>query len=331
MAVEALAANITWLTELLAGEEDASRRSEAEALLNVASKLRKQPAKTALRQIAKELQVHQKDRCVKEIYDAALARVGDRVEELRKQSQERRSKRPRNEGAAVSGFASSSSDAKQVVDDGHMSSATMGQGQAEIASGVGVLRDSDASQFAARRVLKRERPDQINLRALESDATQLAAASGEDEMAVARGGGGSSSSGARPAKREKLITVNSGSVSSSDAAQLADIEAGRAWLTEQLTQKQVAWYKELLDMVPLLRQRPSGRDGKAKLRAMSSKLACASRDNSANAEALHEACIQQWVARIRGLMMYARAGVQTNPSEAWKSSGESQSEARHAN
>ena len=306
MAVEALAANITWLTELLAGEQDASRRSEVEALLNVASKLTKQPAKTVVRQIAKELQVHQKDRRMNEVYDAALARVGDRVEELRKQSQERRSKRPRNEGAAVSGFASSSSDAKQfAVDDGHMSSATMGQGQAEIASGVGVLRDSDASQFAARRVLKRERPDQINLRALESDATQLAAASGEDEMAVARGGGGSSSSGARPAKREKLITANSGSVSSSDASQLAEIEAGRAWLTEQLTQKQVAWYKELLDMVPLLRQRPSGRDGQAKLRSMAGKLACANRNNKASIESLHEACIQQWLARIRGLRSVA--------------------------
>ena len=118
MAGEALAANITWLTELLAGEEDASRRSEAETLLNVASKLTKQPSKTVLRQIAKELQVHQKDRRMNEIYDAALARVGDRVDELRKQSQERRSKRPRNEAVAVSGFVSSSSDAKQfAVDD----------------------------------------------------------------------------------------------------------------------------------------------------------------------------------------------------------------------
>ena len=65
------------------------------------------------------------------------------------------------------------------------------------------------------------------MRAVESDAAQLAAASGDDEMAVARGGGGSGSSGARPAKREKLMTVNSGTVSSSDAAQLAGLEAGR--------------------------------------------------------------------------------------------------------
>ena len=302
MAAEALAANVTWLTEFLAGDIDASRRSEAEALLKTASKLTKQPSKTVLRQIAKELQVHQKDRRVNEIYDAALARVGDRVDELRKQSQERRSKRPRSEAVAVSGFPSNISDAQQFAgDDRNMSSATTGQDQPEIASGIGVSRDSDVDQFAARSVLKRERPDQVNLPAVESDAAQLAARSGADEIAVARGGGGSSSSGARPAKREKLITVNSGSVSSSDAAQLADIEAGRAWLTEQLTQKQVSWYKELLDMVPLLLQRPSGRDGVNQLRSMACKLACANRNNKASIESLHEACIQQWLARIRGL------------------------------
>ena len=166
-----------------------------------------------------------------ELYDAVQARVRDRVDELRKQSQERRSKRPRNEAVAVSGFGASS---------------------------------SDAAQLAARSVLKRERPFQKQLRAGESDAAQLAAASGDDEIAVALGGGGSSSSGARPAKREKLITVNSETVSSSDveqlagsdAAQLAELETGRAWLTEQLTQKQVPWYKELLDMVPQLLQMP---------------------------------------------------------------------------
>ena len=224
MAAEALAANVTWLTEFLAGDIDASRRSEAEALLKTASKLTKQPSKTVLRQIAKELQVHQKDRRTNEIYDAALARVGDRVDELRKQSQERRSKRPRSEAVAVSGFPSNISDAQQFAgDDRNMSSATTGQDQPEIASGIGVSRDSDVDQFAARSVLKRERPDQVNLPAVESDTTQLAARSGADEIAVARGGGGSSSSGARPAKREKLITVNSGSVSTSHAAQLADI------------------------------------------------------------------------------------------------------------
>ena len=77
-----LAEYITWLRESLAGEKDASRRSDAETLLSVASKLSKQPSKNALRQIAKELEVHQKDRRMNEIYDAALARVGDRVDEL---------------------------------------------------------------------------------------------------------------------------------------------------------------------------------------------------------------------------------------------------------
>ena len=80
--------NITWLRESLAGEEDASRRSDAETLLTVASELRKQPAKKALRQIAKELQVHQKDRRMNELYEAVLARVRERVDELRKQSPE---------------------------------------------------------------------------------------------------------------------------------------------------------------------------------------------------------------------------------------------------
>ena len=55
---DVLAENITWLRESLAEEKDASRRSEAETLLSVASELKKQPSKIALRQIAKELQVH---------------------------------------------------------------------------------------------------------------------------------------------------------------------------------------------------------------------------------------------------------------------------------
>ena len=123
-------------------------------------------------------------------------------------------------------------------------------------------------------------------------------------------------------KREKLVTVISGTVSSSDAAQLAELEAGRAWLAEQLTQKQVAWYKELLDMVPLLQQRPSGRDGKAKLRAMAGKLACFSRKLQSSSEAMHEACIEQWLARVRTLMTYARSGLQTNPAEASSGAGQ---------
>ena len=96
-----------------------------------------------------------------EIYDAAVARVGDRVDALRKQSQERRSKRLRKEAVAVSGFAASSSDAGQfAVDDGNMSSATVGQDQAVLASALGVSSNSDAAQFAARSVLKRARPTQ---------------------------------------------------------------------------------------------------------------------------------------------------------------------------
>ena len=50
---DVLAENITWLREALAGEKDISRRSDAETLLSVASKLTKQPSKNALRQIAK--------------------------------------------------------------------------------------------------------------------------------------------------------------------------------------------------------------------------------------------------------------------------------------
>ena len=50
---DVLAENITWLKESLAEEKDASRRSEAETLLSVASELKKQPSKNALRQIAK--------------------------------------------------------------------------------------------------------------------------------------------------------------------------------------------------------------------------------------------------------------------------------------
>ena len=150
-----LAENITWLREAVAGEQDASRRSDAETLLSVASKLRKQPAKNALRQIAKELQVHQKARRMNDLYEAVLVRVGERVDELRKQSQERRAKRPRNEAVAVSGAAASSSDAGQsAVDDGNMASATVGQDQAVLASGLGVSSNSYAAQFAARSVLK---------------------------------------------------------------------------------------------------------------------------------------------------------------------------------
>ena len=108
-----------------------------------------------------------------------------------------------------------------------MSSATVGQDQAVLASGLGVSSNSDAAQFAARSVLKRARPAPKKLQAVERDAAQLAAPSADDEIAVARGGGGRSSSVARPAKREQLVTVISGTVSSSDAAQLAALEAGR--------------------------------------------------------------------------------------------------------
>ena len=48
-----MAENITWLKESLEGEEDAGRRSDAELLLSVASKLTKQPSKNVLRHIAK--------------------------------------------------------------------------------------------------------------------------------------------------------------------------------------------------------------------------------------------------------------------------------------
>ena len=120
-----MAENITWLKESLEGEEDAGRRSDAELLLGVASKLAKQPSNNVLRQIAKDLHVHQKDRRMTELYDAVQARVRDRVDELRKQSHERRTKTPRKEAVAECGIPASS---------------------------------SDAGQFAARSVLKRESP-----------------------------------------------------------------------------------------------------------------------------------------------------------------------------
>ena len=53
MANQILAENITWLRESLPREEDAGRRSDAEALLSVATQLTKRPSKNALRQIAK--------------------------------------------------------------------------------------------------------------------------------------------------------------------------------------------------------------------------------------------------------------------------------------
>ena len=82
MANQVLAENITWLRESMAGEEDADHRSDAETLMSVVTKLTNQPSKNVLRQIAKAMQVHQKDRRMSELYDAVLARVGDRVDEL---------------------------------------------------------------------------------------------------------------------------------------------------------------------------------------------------------------------------------------------------------
>ena len=95
-----MAENMTWLKESLEGEEDAGRRSDAELLLSVASKLTKQPSKNVLRQIAKYLHVHQKDRRMSELYDAVQARVRDRVDELRKQSQERRTKKAKKRSSS---------------------------------------------------------------------------------------------------------------------------------------------------------------------------------------------------------------------------------------
>ena len=85
------------------------------------------------------------------------------------------------------------------------------------------------------------------------------------------------------------------------------VEAGKAWLAEQLASKQVVWYKELQDMIPLLRQKPTGRDGQATVRAMAAKLNCYSRGT--NMVQLHAACVQQWWVRLHGLMTYARAGM----------------------
>ena len=126
------------------------------------------------------------------------------------------------------------------------------------------------------------------------------------------------SEGARAAKREKLMR-RSAEAEEAAATELKardeeELEAGKAWLAEQLASKQVAWYKELQDMIPLLRQRPKGRDGLAKVRAMAVKLNCYSRGT--NVEQQHAACVQQWLARLRGLMTYARAGMGAGRADA---------------
>ena len=37
---------------------------------------------------------------------------------------------------------------------------------------------------------------------------------------------------------------------------------------------------------------------------------------------MYEACMQQWLARVRGLMAYARSGLRTSPSEASSGAGQ---------
>ena len=63
-----------------------------------------------------------------------------------------------------------------------------------------------------------------------------------------------------------------------------------------------------------MRQRPTGRDGKAKVKAMAAKLNCVRR--GMDMEQMHAACVQQWMARLRSLMTYARAGMSAGHADA---------------
>ena len=60
-----------------------------------------------------------------------------------------------------------------------------------------------------------------------------------------------------------------------------------ALLTEQLANEK--WYQTLLDMVPPFGQKPEGRDGLAKIRAMAGTLDCRIKD--VTVEVLHANCV----------------------------------------
>ena len=94
-----LAESVAWLTGAVVAEEDADRRRAMHELLAVMPKLTQLPSKAALRQVARDLQVRQKDVRMTELYDAVLARVRERTEELRKQGQERLPKTARMAGS----------------------------------------------------------------------------------------------------------------------------------------------------------------------------------------------------------------------------------------
>ena len=146
-----------------------------------------------------------------------------------------------------------------------------------VARASGARSSSDAAQLAARsgqgmaaagavdENLERKPRNQERKRnrSNASDAAQLADESEGAEVAMAHGGGDSSCSGARAAKRSKLMRRSAEAEEAAstelEARDEEKLEAGKAWLAEQLASKQVVWSKELQDMIPLFRQRPTGR------------------------------------------------------------------------
>jgi len=86
-----------------------------------------------------------------------------------------------------------------------------------------------------------------------------------------------------------------------------EVEAGTVWLTQQLAIRRIAWCEQLLQMASLLRERPSTNETQGKVRAMAARLSVAR--GSKTSEELHASCLQEWLARLRGLRAYARAGV----------------------
>ena len=382
-----LAESVAWLNGAVVAEEDVDRRRAMLGLLAVVPKLTQQPSRAAVQQVARDLQVRQHDVRKKELYDAVLARVRERTDELRKQDQERLPKKPRMSGSgpgagqedetsvASGSGATQDSDAAQLAARGVQGSSGAGlawSGDADtsvaggssassstvavqlaargvqgaliaapvagedapavIAGAGGARSSSDAAQLAARGVQgvaaagavdedlerKPRKQEMKRNRGNASDAAQLAEESEGAEVAMAHGGGGSSCCSARAAKRGKVMQRSAeAEEAASTELEVRDeekLEAGKAWLAEQLASKQVGWYKELQDMIPLLRQRPTGREGQAKVRAMARKLSC--KRSGTNIEQLHADCVQQWLARLRSLMTYARAGMGSGRSDA---------------
>ena len=103
MAITGVAsATTSWLRKALEEELDGERRNAMQQLLDIASKLVRQPRTPVLRQVARELEVRQKDRPMRELYGAVLARVEERAEEFRQAGQERLTKSTSRSRAVVS-------------------------------------------------------------------------------------------------------------------------------------------------------------------------------------------------------------------------------------